>query len=362
MGCVAGYSRTGSVIRPNDRVPVHTAVAMGQGYRGPEAGWKGRRERNVSPAAHPRATDSEREGHPDRRSARRDDLRALRDQARPRRLGASPGRLVPQPRPRSRAARARRVRHLRVGELHRAHGVRVRPGRGRGGRDHLVGPADPGGDHRAARFGPGRPVPAREGLPARRGLDERRVRAGGGGGAARRARDRDLRRRLLGGLAPHARAADARGAAPLARARPDRAHHGVHGGRPDREQLRPARSVDRDGLLRARGRARRPGASGSCTRRSPCCSASAPSCCPASTARRRHRTRSNGPPRAERARRGVPVRVVRPPASGPDRDPRAVDVRPRVHRHPDRRARARGARDRSDRRRRAERRRSASAG
>jgi MFS family permease len=38
-------------------------------------------------------------------------------------------------------------------------------------------------------------------------------------------------------------------------------------------------------------------ASGSCTRRSPYCSASAPCCCLASTARRRHRTRSNGPPR-----------------------------------------------------------------
>src|SRR5918995_4808825 len=33
LGCVAGYSRTGIVTSPNDRVPVHTAVAMSQGYR-----------------------------------------------------------------------------------------------------------------------------------------------------------------------------------------------------------------------------------------------------------------------------------------------------------------------------------------
>src|SRR4029450_10403217 len=42
LGCVAGNSRTGSVTSPNDRVPVHTAVAMGQGYRGGTARRKGR--------------------------------------------------------------------------------------------------------------------------------------------------------------------------------------------------------------------------------------------------------------------------------------------------------------------------------
>src|SRR5215211_4695411 len=42
LGCVAGYSRTGSVISPNDRVPVHTAVAIAPGYRGRTVRRKGR--------------------------------------------------------------------------------------------------------------------------------------------------------------------------------------------------------------------------------------------------------------------------------------------------------------------------------
>src|SRR5512132_4482762 len=49
LGCVAGYSRTGSVTSPNDRVPVHTAVAMGQGYRG------GIVRRKCLPGGEPRA-------------------------------------------------------------------------------------------------------------------------------------------------------------------------------------------------------------------------------------------------------------------------------------------------------------------
>ena len=213
--------------------------------------------RNVHPACHVLRTRTDEatrpgEGEPDRRPEREFDFRDRRDPPGSRGFGAGPRLLLPQSEPRPSPARVRRVQHLRMGELHRAHGVRVRRGRCGSGRRHLPGPADPRGGDRSARVGPRRPLPSRARLPARRGVHVRRVRVGGCGRPARRARAGRLCRRMLGGLDPDPRAPDPRGAPPVARSGPDRAHHGLHGRGSDREHERAPRTVARDDLLRAR--------------------------------------------------------------------------------------------------------------